>query len=400
MKTVCSANMPYAREAFGTLGETVVRPDRAIRAADLLDADLLATRSGTRVDRALLEGSRVRFVGTATIGTDHLDLPYLEQAGIRWCHAPGCNANSVSEYIVSALLCLAGRHGFRLAGKTLGVVGLGNVGRLVARAGAALGLRVLANDPPREREEGNPSRRDGTVFTALDVVLAESDLATLHVPLTAEGPDATVHLADARFFARLKPGAVFLNAARGRVVKTDDLLQALAAGRVAHAVIDTWEGEPALRPELLERADLGTPHIAGYSFEGKVLGTLMVYREACRFLGIEAAWTPDALLPPPAVPEIELDARGLSDEQALGAIVRRVYDIAQDDQALRAAASGADPAARAAGFDRVRREYPVRREFRYTRVRVAHASPALLQAIRGLGFGLENPIGRGPGRAG
>ncbi|MFC1453356.1 4-phosphoerythronate dehydrogenase [Verrucomicrobiota bacterium] len=294
MKIVCAANMPYAREAFSTLGCPVVLDGRAIAANDVRDAEVLAIRSTTRADRALLDGSAVRFVGTATIGTDHMDISYFERAGIRWCYSPGCNANSVAEYVAAALLSLADRHGFGLRGKTMGVIGVGNVGSLVAEKARTLGLRVLPNDPPRAAREGT-----ALPWVSLDRVLAESDIVTLHVPLSREGPDATFHMAGREFFHRLKPGAVFLNCARGAVVETDALIEALVGGIVSHAVIDTWEGEPEYRTELLDRVDIGTPHIAGHSFEGKVMGTVMVYREVCRFLGLEPTWSPEALLPPP-----------------------------------------------------------------------------------------------------
>jgi erythronate-4-phosphate dehydrogenase len=376
--------MPYVLEAFRTLGDAVVLEGRKITAADVRDAEIMAIRSTTKVDRALLEGSRVRFVGTATIGIDHMDTAYMDQQCIRWCFAAGCNANSVSEYVTTALLRLATRHGFTLRGKTIGVVGIGNVGSRVVKKAQALGMRVLANDPPRQRKEG-PRAADGLEFVSLDRVLAESDIITLHVPLTKEGPDKTRHMADAAFFARLKPGAIFMNCARGGINDTNALLAALDSGKVPHMILDTWEGEPVVRLDALARADIATPHIAGHSFEGRVMGTVMVYREACRFLGREATWSPDALLPPPLVPEITLDAAGLSEEQALWQIVRQVYDIEADDRRMRESAA-MDEAARGAYFDRMRKEYPMRREFRFTTVHLKNATAMLAQTVAGLGF--------------
>jgi erythronate-4-phosphate dehydrogenase len=362
----------------------VVLEGRKITATDVRDAEIMAIRSTTKVDRALLEGSRVRFVGTATIGIDHMDTAYMDQQGIRWCFAAGCNANSVSEYVTTALLRLATRHGFILRGKTIGVVGIGNVGSRVVKKAQALGMRVLANDPPRQRKEG-PRAADGLEFVSLARVLAESDIITLHVPLTKEGPDKTRHMADAAFFARLKPGAIFMNCARGGINDTNALLTALDSGKVPHVILDTWEGEPVVRLDALARADIATPHIAGHSFEGRVMGTVMVYREACRFLGREATWSPDALLPPPLVPEITLDAAGLSEEQALWQIVQQVYDIEADDRRMRESAN-MDEAARGAYFDRMRKEYPMRREFRFTTVHLKNATATLAQTVAGLGF--------------
>ena len=379
MKIVCDNNMPYAAEAFGTLGEVVLRDGRAITAADVRDAELLITRSTTQVTRELLAGSRLRFYGSAVIGTDHIDIPYLEQAGIPWSAAPGCNAESVSNYLTAALLWLGGKHGFRLEGKTLGVIGVGNVGRTVCAKGRALGMRVLACDPPRKRDAADAAARD---FVELDELLAASDMVTCHVPLTRDGVDRTFHMLDRAAFARLRPGVVFVNAARGEVLDTDALLEALG-NRVAHAVIDTWEGEPNYRPDLLARADIVSPHIAGHSYEGKVNGTMMVYEKACQVLGVAPTFQPQ--LPPPPVPEWSGDAAGRAEEDVLRDVVLAVYDIMGDDRRLRASC-GPDATARAKAFDRQRKEYPMRREFAATTVRVHNASAGLLQKFRALGF--------------
>lgn len=389
MKTVCCANMPFAAEAFSTLGETVVKDGRHIRADDAKDADVLAIRSTTRVNAALLDGSRVRFVGTATIGTDHMDIPWIEQRGIAWSFAAGCNANSVSEYVTAALLRLATRHGFDLRGLTLGVIGVGNVGARVVEKGLALGMRVLPNDPPRARAGECVKTADGQTpaFAPLETVLAESDIVTLHTPLTRDGADATFHLAGADFFARLKSGAIFINAARGAIADTDALLAARRAGRVRHLVVDCWEGEPAFRADLLAAADLATPHIAGHSYEGKVMGTVMVYRAACAALGLKPAWSMEGRWPAPLVPEIGLTVFDLPERALLDGIVRRVYDIEADDARLRALAGLPDDA-RAAGFDRLRREYPMRREFRFTRVYPGALAPAGVATLRGLDFAI------------
>lgn len=381
MKIVCSSSMPYVEEAFMTLGQPVVLGGRSISPADVHDARVLAIRSTTKVNQALLDDSAVQFVGTATIGIDHMDIEYLEKNGIGWCYSPGCNADSVAEYIAAALLCLADRHGLNLQNMTLGVIGVGNVGRRVVRKGAALGMTVLQNDLPRQREEdgGREAR-----FVSLDRVLAEADIVTMHVPLTHAGPDATYHLADAAFFDRIKEGAIFINSARGAIMDTDALLAAMERGTVAHAVIDTWESEPDIRPDLLRRVDIGTPHIAGYSFDGKVKGTLMVYEAACRFLGALPSWSPDKLVPPPPVPHATVSLADKSRESALWRLVRRIYDIVSDDAALRSGASGGLPT----HFDDLRKSYPIRREFRFTEVTVDESAQALRRTITALGFPL------------
>lgn len=384
-RIVCADDLPCAREAFSTLGEPVLRRDLAITAADLADADALVVRSGVRVNAALLAGSRVKFVGTATIGYDHLDARWLERSGIRWVSAPGCNANSVAEWLLAALFALARRGGFRLAGKTLGVIGHGNVGRRVEARARAIGLRVLRNDPPRARESGDPAYRP------LEEVLAASDFVTLHVPLEREGADPTHHLADERFFAMLKPGAVFVNAARGAIVKTSALLAAMERGIVRHAVLDTWEDEPACRAEILQRADLGAAHIAGHSYEGKVMGTAMVYRAACDFFGVAPSWSPETHLAAdlPGHPARLLRPSPAADAEAVVAeAVLAACDIERDNAAFRGAFSP-DAEVRARNFRALRKAYPVRREFAWHTVETRGLSSEARRGLRDLGFHLR-----------
>lgn len=360
VKIVADPNIPFVREAFGSLGEVALVPGRKMTAADVRDADCLLVRSVTPVNAALLEGSRVRFVATATIGVDHVDRAYLDRRGIGFASAAGSNANSVAEYVVAALLELARRKNFQLRDKTIGVVGVGNVGSRVVRYTEALGMRVLENDPPRQRAEGLKH------FVSLERVMAEADIITLHVPLTRSGPDATFHLLEPR-------RGILINTARGAVLDN----RALLAAKLDGLVLDVWEGEPNLLPGLLEKTDIGTPHIAGYSFDGKVNGTRMIYEAACKFFGLPTQWRP--VLPPPPVPQVQCDATGLDDEEALWQIVRQVYDIAADDAALRAAPQE---------FDRLRAEYPVRREFFNTTVRLRNAGDSLCEKCAALGFKL------------
>jgi erythronate-4-phosphate dehydrogenase len=356
MKIVADPNIPFIREAFGPLGDISLVPGRQMNAAAVREADLLLVRSVTNVNAALLDGSRVRFVATATIGTDHVDTGYLALLGIGFASAAGSNANSVAEYIVAALLELAHRRGFRLRDQTLGVIGVGNVGRRVVRYAEALGVRVLQNDPPRQRVEGGP-------FVPLDRVVAEANILTFHVPLTKTGPDATFHLLEPR-------RGIVLNSSRGAVLDNRALLNVNLAG----LVLDVWEGEPNLLPGLLERTDLATPHIAGYSFDGKVNGTRLIYKAACRHFGLPATWTPQL----PAVPPLTVAiAPGEDDEDALRRIIRSCYDIVADDARLRT-----DPKK----FDQLRAEYPVRREFFNTTLALPGAGESLRQKCAALGF--------------
>lgn len=380
MKIVCAASVLYAEEAFGTLGEVRVLSDRLISHADLRDADALIVRSKTTVDAMLLDRTRVAFVGTTTSGTDHLDLDYLNPSPLAWCAAPGCNANSVSEYVAAALCTLAHRRGRTLAGLTLGVVGVGQVGSRVAKKAQALGMRVLLNDPPLAVATGDP------VYLPLERVLRESDAITLHVPLARRGQYPTFRMANCGFFAKVKAGCLFLNASRGEVVDEEALLFALEHGAVSHAVLDVWNNEPFVEPHVLEKVALGTPHIAGYSFEGRLNGTLAVYRELCHFLEVEPSWAPPQNPAAPG-PVIAVDARGKSEEAVLWETVHRAYDIEVDDRALRQTLI-LDRASRGVRFDALRRDYPERREFPARQVRLEHAEPAIAERIAALGFGV------------
>jgi erythronate-4-phosphate dehydrogenase len=379
MKIVCASSVLNGREAFSTLGEVVVAPEKAIGPDLVRDADALVTRSKVRVDGSLLDGSRVSFIGTATAGTDHFDIPLLEEKQIRWCAAPGCNANSVAEYFAAAVLAIASRFDIRLGGRTLAVIGAGHVGKRVADIGRALGLSVVLNDPPLAAATG-----DG-VYRPLEDVLSVADIVTLHVPLTDDGPCPTRRLADARFFSRLKPGCIFVNASRGEVVDESILAEAYDHGVVMHGILDVWDHEPRIAPEMVNRMDIATPHIAGYSHEGKLNGTIQVYQEACRFFEMPVKWAPASNA---VAQDIHVDCRERSDEEVLWEVVRHAYNVESDDFALRVGMRGV-PEARAAHFDRLRAQYPVRREFRNYSVRLTHASARVAIKAGGLGFRVE-----------
>jgi len=357
-------NIPYAREAFGTLGEVRLKHGRHISRADLADVDLLMVRSITRVDTALVEGTRVRFVGTATSGADHMAAADLDRLGIAWHAALGCNANAVAEYMTAAWLTLAQRRGETLAGRRVGVVGVGHVGSLVVEKALALGMEPVLNDPPKARETGSGRYRP------LDALL-DCDIVTCHTPLTVDGPDPTYRLIGDAFFSRLTAGTWFCNAGRGEVVDEEALHRALDRERLGAVVLDVWDREPEIDGRLLARMDIATPHIAGYSLEGKLNGTDQVYRAACRFLDVEPIWSAAAAAPPR--PEglplrgfargdaelLHLDREGVS---ALADAVAAVYPVLRDDEALRRTA-GMDAAERGRAFDLLRKAYPTRREF-------------------------------------
>ena len=358
-------NIPFAREAFGTLGEVRLKHGRQIGRADLMDVDLLVVRSITHVDAALVAGTRVRFVGTATSGFDHVATADLDRLGVAFYAALGCNANSVSDYMAAAWLTLAARRRETLAGRRVGIVGVGHVGSLVVKKALALGMVPILNDPPKARETGSEG------FRPLDDLL-DCDIVTCHTPLTFDGPDPTHGLIGVGFLSRLKAGAWLCNAGRGGVVDEAALHGALDARRLGAVVLDVWDHEPEIDGCLLARVDIGTPHIAGYSLEGKLNGTGMVYDAACRFLGVAPGWSPAEAMPqrPAGLPlrgftgDTDASCRNLDREgiAALAAEVTAVYPILRDDEALRGTA-GTETVERGRVFDLLRKNYPVRREF-------------------------------------
>lgn len=379
MKIVCAASVVLGREAFSSLGEVVIAPDREIHAATVRDADALITRSKTDVNRALLEGSRVRFVGTATAGFDHFDTDWMEQAGVTWYNAGGCNANSVAEYITAALLHLGQRDGFKLAGLTLGIVGVGQVGSRVAQKARLLGMRILLNDPPLAEKTGDP------LYRPLAEILPQCDVITLHTPLERKGAHPTFHLADEKFFAQLKRGAIFINASRGEVMDTATVLAALKAQTVRRAICDVWEHEPTISRALLAATVLGSQHIAGYSYEGLYNGTVQCHAALCRHFGLTQPWTPPRSVTHPTLPALETDAAGVELETALARIILAAYDITADDRKLRDGVQ-LDEKAMGKHFDALRKNYPERREFAARSARIKNASPLLLAILRGFGF--------------
>ena len=280
MKVIIDHKIPYIKEAIEKIADEVVYlPGHAFTKEEVKDADALIVRTRTRCNQELLEGSQVKFIATATIGYDHIDTEYCLEAGIAWTNCPGCNAGSVEQYVHSVLLLLKSEKGLDLKNSTIGVVGVGHVGSHVAKMAESLGMKVLLNDPPRadKGEQG---------FVDLETIARECDVITFHTPLNREGTYRTFHLADEDFFFSLKRNPFVINSSRGEVVDTASLLAALAAGKVKDAIIDTWEHEPHISKELLSVSYLGTPHIAGYSADGKANATRMSLKALCLFFGI------------------------------------------------------------------------------------------------------------------
>lgn len=380
MKIIADQNIPFVQECFAHLGEVILSAGRQITPQILADADALLVRSVTKVNESLLTASPIKFVATATIGFEHIDRDYLARKNIGFASAPGSNANSVAEYIVAALLALGKKYKFNLAGKSIGIVGVGNVGSKVAVKCAALGMRCVLNDPPLARKTGDVKYRP------LDEVFA-CDFVTLHTPLTKTGPDKTYHLADAAFFARLKKGAFFLNTSRGSVMETGALKQAMQDKKLAGVILDVWENEPNIDPELLANVDLSTPHIAGYSFDGKVAGLIMIYNALCDYFKLRPEQTIADFLPPPKTAEIHIthEDLALNEEQVIHNTVQAVYVINRDDFNTREILSQ-EPDKRGEFFDLLRKNYPQRREFQNTKVFLPDANSPLAKKLSGIGF--------------
>lgn len=372
MLIVADENIPLLDEFFAGFGAIRRLPGRAISAQDVRDADLLLVRSVTRVDRALLAGSRVRFVGTCTIGTDHLDLDYFAEAGIAWSSAPGCNARGVVDYVLGSVLTLAEREGVDPVGRIYGVVGAGQVGGRLVEVLRGLGWQVRVCDPPRQATEAGD-------FVSLEQIINECDVISLHTPLDT----STRHLFDAARLAALKPGTWLINASRGAVVDNAALRALLLQRTDLKAVLDVWEGEPQADVELAALCQLATPHIAGYSLDGKLRGTAQIYQACCRALGVAEQVRLDDLMPAPWLSEITLDGQA-DPAWALASLCRAVYDPRRDDADFRRSLVG-DAEARRAAFDRLRKHYPMRRETDGLRVRIQGDVAPLAALVRALG---------------
>ncbi|SDR83915.1 4-phosphoerythronate dehydrogenase PdxB [Pseudomonas oryzae] len=380
MRLLADENIPLLDPFFASFGEIRRQAGRAIDRAAVMDADALLVRSVTRVDRALLEGSAVKFVGTCTIGTDHLDLDWFAEAGIAWSSAPGCNARGVVDYVLGALFALAERRGADLAQRTYGVVGAGQVGGRLVEVLRGLGWNVLVCDPPRQAREGGD-------FVSLAEILARCDAISLHTPLTREGADATWHLLDAERLRSLKPGCWLINASRGAVIDNAALKAHLLGGADLEVVLDVWEGEPQADPQLAALCLLATPHIAGYSLDGKLRGTEQIYRAFCAWQGVAPTVSLAQLLPPTWLSELSLHEQA-DPAWALATVCRAVYDPRGDDAAFRRSLQG-DAEARRAGFDALRKHYPPRRELPGLAVRLPAAAQPLRRQLAALGVTLR-----------
>ncbi len=371
IRIVADHKIPFLQGAFDGVATVDFLPGGEISRGDLKDADALITRTRTHCNRALLEGTKVRFIASATIGHDHIDAAYCREAGIGWSNAPGCNAASVEQYMVSTLLFLAMHRGLDLSALTLGIVGVGNVGSKVARAAETLGMKVLLNDPPRARTEGDEP------FTALDELLELADMVTFHVPLNREGEDKTAGMVNRRFIEKVRKGTFLINTSRGGIVDENAVIRGVAEGKLGDVVLDVFENEPQISREVLDAVTLATPHIAGYSLDGKANGTGMAVRSVSRFFGLGMDnWHPEQI-PLPGETILLGDAGSLPRNELLWELYRKTYDVTLDDARLRR-----DPAS----FESLRGDYPLRREPGVYSVRLFQGYPEIRIILEVLGF--------------
>lgn len=374
MKIIIDDKIPYIRGAFEDVAEVIYLPGSKTTAEIAKNADAIVTRTRTICNEKLLAGSSVKFIATATIGYDHIDTDYCDAAGIKWTNAPGCNSKSVEQYIASALMVLAETKKLKLKDLCIGIVGVGNVGSKVAKICEIFGMKVLLNDPPRERAERSDK------FVSLETIKNEADIISLHVPLNIKGEDATFHMGNESFFSALKKRPVLINSCRGEVIKTDAVKKALKTKQLSSFVCDCWENEPDLDLELLEMTEIATPHIAGYSKDGKAKGTLMSVLAISDFFGLGLNnWQPSGV-ELPTNPIIEIDGEGMNEQEVFSKAILHTYDIRHDDKLLRISPEH---------FEQQRGDYPTRREFQAFTIRTQRVEEKTLEKLELLGFNVS-----------
>ncbi len=374
MKIIIDDKIPYIRGAFEGVAEVVYLPGSKTTPEIVKNADAIVTRTRTSCNEKLLAGSTVKYIATATIGYDHIDTDYCDKAGITWTNAPGCNSKSVEQYIASTLMVLAERRNLRLKDLCIGVVGVGNVGSKVANVCRILGMKVLLNDPPRERVEGSQE------FVDIHQVMEEADIITLHVPLNLQGEDATFHLGNDYFLSALKRKPILINSCRGEVIETNAVKKGIKTGRLSGFVCDCWENEPDIDLELLAITELATPHIAGYSKDGKATGTRMSVHAISDYFGLELDnWQPTDI-ESPSQPLIELNGEGMNEQEIISKAILSTYDIRNDDSQFRKDTTL---------FEQLRGDYPVRREFPAYTLHAIHVEREVLEKLKKFGFKIK-----------
>ncbi len=374
IRVVADDRIPFLKGVLEPFADVVYLPGKEINNKVLQNADALLIRTRTKCTEDLLKGTAVRFIGTATIGFDHIDSQYCEKEKIFWTNAPGCNSSSVQQYMAAALLRMSYEFRFALKGRTIGIIGAGNVGSKVEKFARLIGMNVLVNDPPRSRKEGKQN------FVNLGTILYESDIVTLHVPLNIVGEDRTWHLFNEKTFKKMKKGTWFINTSRGEVTDTWALKRTLASGKLGGSILDVWENEPDIDLDLMSEAFLATPHIAGYSADGKANGTSIVVNALCRFFSLPLKdWYPDNV-PGPSHPVAEIICTAKSDEEIVREAIFHTYNIDEDNINLRF--SPAD-------FEKQRGNYPPRREFPAYTIKLKAGTKRISKLLKDIGFNIE-----------
>ena len=374
----CDEQIPFAEKTFSRIGAVRLLPASRLSAKAIHSGEILITRSVTRIGPDLLGGTRIKLVGSVTSGIDHIDTAYLKRRGINMIAAAGSNAEAVAEYVLAALLVFSRRSGFNLRGMTVGVIGVGHVGRLVDRKCRVMGMRTILNDPPLARATGDLRYRPLAETLAADII-------TLHVPLVTRGRYATYRMVDHRFLARLERPAILINTSRGGVVDERAIQQYIGRKAITGLIIDVWPREPDIDADLLGCCDIATPHIAGYSLDGRVRAVDMVFKGLSHAYGIRDSWSVMTMLKPPTAAKIKLKGLASDQETVIGDAVLRVYDPSRDDRCLRRIFS-MSIRRRKEYFEDLRRTYPARREFDQYRIPAADVPVSVKRTMVRLGF--------------
>lgn len=381
MKIVADENIIFLDRFFEGIGDIETYPGREIGPEQVREADALLVRSVTQVNQALLADSKVRFVGSCTIGMDHIDTAYLDAQKIAYANAPGANANSVVEYVLSCLSVLSESHNFDLENQRIGIIGFGNVGSLLGERLRKLGVSFRAYDPLLAQDPNFEGE-----LHSLDEVLS-CDVISLHVPLTTDDPYPTKYMFDAERLAALSDSQILINTSRGAVVDNQALKAKLIAEPNFTAILDVWEHEPRIDAELAKLVFLGTPHIAGYSFDGKVAGTEMIYQALCQVMGLPARHKAGQFLEEPPLSKMAFTSNA-DPYWSMHTALRACFDVRHDHSVLRAVQNKSDDE-RAAAFDRFRKDYRCRREFSGVKIQLKQSDSALIRRFRALGFNIK-----------
>lgn len=374
LSIVIDDKIPFIKGILEPYANVTYIPGHEIKNEDLKKTDALVIRTRTRIDETLLKGTSIKFIASATIGFDHIDRQSCQALGVQWVNAPGCNSGSVYQYVASALSFLSNQYEFQFNEKTLGIIGVGNVGSKVEKLGKILGFRVLLNDPPRERQEGK------TGFTDLDTLLSHSDIITFHVPLIHTGVDKTFEMLNGKTLRGIKTGSWIINTSRGDVIDEKALLSAIAGGTIKSAILDVWKNEPQIHGQLLEAVAIGTPHIAGYSLDGKANGTSQTVRNLADFFHLKLdLWYPENISAP-SNELLEIQTKMTKRQEILKKYILATYDAEKDSYPLKNEPDH---------FELLRGHYPARREFHAFTVNSKNLPDMVQNDLIELGFNIR-----------